>query len=252
MNNINEHADNLEGYDEEYDEEYDEGDDEDTESYEYTPHDNFFTTNRTTLQCHICRNMIHISDYDEHIAAHMNELSQNAVNTFTSILQPLSTLPSIASLFGLSNNSPFLSSIPSNFEGVSFSNLFHSSHNFPLSLSQTLSFSYQIYDDNVYNDYEANLRLADLIGKVEVGVSNIDKVSKIINKDTLDDGTICSICIENIKQSDNNCRELICSHKYCDGCISKWLSTNKRCPVCNVDLDEKLVNIQNENLSDLN
>lgn len=235
-NNMNE---NIEQYEEEYDE------DEDDESYEYTPHDNFFTNNHTSLQCHICRNMVNIFDYDEHIASHMNELSQNAFHTFTSILQPLSTVPTIASLFGLSNNSPFINPPQHVFEGVSFSNLFHSSHNFPLSLSQTLSLSYQIFDDNEYDDYEANLRLGDLIGKVEVGVSDIEKVSKIINKDTLEEGTVCSICIEDIKQSNNNCRELICSHKYCDQCISKWLSTSKRCPVCNVDLEEKLSNIQN-------
>lgn len=240
-NDINEHIDNLEGYDEEY-----EDDEDDDESYEYTPHDNFFTNNRTTLQCHICRDMVNIFSYDEHIASHMNELSQNAVHAFTSILQPLSTVPTIATLFGLSNSSPFINPPQNTFEGISFSNLFHSSHNFPLSLSQTLSLSYQIFDDTVYNDYEANLRLADLIGKVEVGVSNINDVSKLIDKNTLDDGTICSICIEDIKKTNNNCRELICSHKYCDECISKWLSTSKRCPVCNVDLDEKLLNQGNE------
>lgn len=254
-NNLNEDIDNLEGYDDEYEDNY-EDDDEDNESYEYTPHDNFFTNNRTSFQCHICRDIVNIFDYDEHIASHMTEISQNTVSTLTSILQPLSSVPSIASLFGLSNSSPFLNPPLNTFEGISFSNLFHSSHNFPLSLSQTLSLSYQIFDDSVYNDYEANLRLGDLIGKVEVGVSNIDKVSKIIDKDTLDDGTICSICIEDIKKSDNKCRELICAHKYCDECISKWLSTSKRCPVCNVDLDEKVMKTQidthSETISDLN
>lgn len=242
-NNMNNNtSQQLNNVDEDYEDSYDE---DDTESFEYTPHDNFFTNNQTLLQCHICRDMVNILSYDEHISSHMNELSQATVNTFTSILQPLSTIPSLASLFGISNNSPFIYSIPNNFEGISFSNLFHSSHSFPLSLSRTLSLSYQIFDDSMFNDYETNLRLADLIGKVEVGVSNIDEVSKVIDKNTLDDGTICSICIEDIKQSDNNCRELICSHKYCDECISKWLSTNKRCPVCNIDLDEKLSKTQN-------
>lgn len=232
-NNMSEHIENSEsdGY-------------EDEEEYEDTQDDNF-STNRSLLQCHICREVVNIFEYDDHIASHMNQISQNAVNTFTYILQPLSTVPTIASLFGLSNNSPFINPPQNIFEGVSFSNLFHSSHNFPLSLSQTLSLSYQIFDDNEYDDYEANLRLGDLIGKVEVGVSDIEKVSRIIDKNTLDDGTICSICIENIKQSDNNCRELLCSHKYCDACISKWLSTSKRCPVCNIDLDEKLSSMQN-------
>lgn len=213
---------------------------------EETSNDNSnFSTNRTSFQCPVCGDMLSIFDQTEHLSSHMDEISQRTVYTFTSYLQPLSTTPSIASLFGLSNSFPFSNPPVNNFGGISFSNLFHSSHNFPLSLSQTLSLSYQILDDTIYDDYEGNLRLADLIGKVEVGVSNLDNVSKIINKDVLDEGTTCPICIEDIKQSDDNCRKLICSHKYCDGCISKWLSTSKRCPVCNVDLDEKALKDQN-------
>ena len=246
-NNMDE---NLEEYD---DDDYESGDEGSWATYEERyanyedTHNENFSTNRTSFQCRICGDMVSIFDHNEHFASHMNDISQRAVYTFSSILQPLSTAPSIASLFGLpSNNSPFTTPPANSFAGISFSNLFHSSHNFPLSLSQTLSLSYQILDDNSFDNYEANLRLADLIGKVEVGVKDIDKVSKIINKDTLEDETMCSICIENIKKSDNNCRELICSHKYCDECISKWLATSKRCPVCNVDLDEKLIKTQND------
>lgn len=214
---------------------YEDGSDEDEDDdNEYTAYNSFHTFSHATFQCHICRSMVNIFDYDNHIASH---ISQNTINTFGSFLQPFS---SVSSLFGLSNNS--LLHNANNLTGVSFSNLFHSSHNFPLSLSETLNLSYQIfYDDDIFNEYEANLRLGDLIGKVEVGVSNIDNVGKIIDKDTLDDQTICSICIENIKESNNNCRQLICSHKYCDECISKWLSTSKRCPVCNIDLEDKLL-----------
>ena len=59
---------------------------------------------------------------------------------------------------------------------------------------------------------------------------------------------MCSICFENIKDSNNECRELICTHKYCDGCISRWLSTSKRCPVCNIDLEEKLSQMKENNV----
>jgi hypothetical protein len=212
--------------------------DEDEDDNEYTSYNNFHTLSHATFQCHICRNTVNVFDYDNHIASH---ISQNTVQTFGNFLQPFSAVSTISSLFGLSNDSLFHNHNANNLTGVSFSNLFHSSHNFPLSLSETLSLSYQIFnDDDIFNEYEANLRLGDLIGKVEIGVSNIEDVSKIINKDTLDDQTICSICMENIKETRNMCRELICSHTYCDECISKWLSTSKRCPVCNVDLEDKL------------
>jgi Ring finger domain len=208
------------------------GSDEGEDDYEYTAYNNFHAFGHATFQCHICRTMVNIFDYDSHMASH----------TFGSFLQPfsaMSTISTISSLFGVSSNS--LLPNGNNLTGVSFSNLFHSSHNFPLSLSETLSLSYQIFnDDDIFDEYEANLRLGDLIGKVEIGVSNIDNVSKIIDKDTLDDQTICPICMENIKESSNICRELICSHKYCDECISKWLSTSKRCPVCNIDIEDKL------------
>lgn len=241
--NMSEYYENQES--DEYEENYDSDEAWTTYQDRYENYEDTDNENRTSFRCRICRHLVNFSDFDEHFASHMNDISQHTVHTFTSILQPLSGVPSIASLFGLSNNSPFInppftSSLPNSFEGISFSNLFHSSHSFPLSLSQTLSLSFQVFEDNVYDDYEANLRLADIIGKVEVGLSNIDVVSKIIDKNTLDEGTICSICIENIKQSDNDCRELICSHKYCDQCISKWLSTSKRCPVCNIDLEEKI------------
>ena len=169
--------------------------------------------------------MVHHQNYNEHIQSHIRHvlsfsypLNSTYTNTFDGV------------------NPSLLSTIPVDFNGVSFSNLFNVSHSFPLSLSQTLGFH---YDDTMYNDYETNLQLADLIGKVEVGVSDINIVSKIIEKDNIDNDTICPICMDCIKQTENPCRELICNHIYCDGCITKWLDKNKKCPVCNVDLEEK-------------
>lgn len=45
---------------------------------------------------------------------------------------------------------------------------------------------------------------------------------------------ICSICFENVKRGDNQ-QILNCGHKFCAGCINKWLQTNSgnaSCPTC--------------------
>lgn len=235
-------------------EEYTEEDtDDDSDNYEYPTFNNIYT-NMNEVECPYCRQTIGNYLYDEHIAFHLRELSQTAFSTLNQIVPP-----TLSSLFGLSNDGPFLSStlvssvVPSSMtstpntntgiHGFSFSNLFNSS--FQL-VSDTLTFrgfTYSILDDDTFDDYEANLRLADMLGKVEVGVSDINKVSKIVNKDTVDDDTNCSICMDKIKNCEADCRELICSHQYCDTCITKWLSTSKKCPVCNIDLDERVSHV---------
>lgn len=100
-----------------------------------------------------------------------------------------------------------------------------------------------IYND-MSDDYEANIQLADFIGKVDVGVSDIERVSKKVYKNDVNDDVSCPICMENIKQSDDiqSCRVLLCKHIYCDNCITRWLKTSKQCPLCKVDLEEKVNN----------
>jgi hypothetical protein len=93
---------------------------------------------------------------------------------------------------------------------------------------------------NEFDDYEFNIQLADRLGKVEVGVDNIDDVSTIQERDAILEDSICVVCLENIKENDKVARQLICSHIYCDDCISQWLKKNKKCPICNVDLQDKL------------
>ena len=87
------------------------------------------------------------------------------------------------------------------------------------------------------NEYEYNLRIAERLGKVEVGVSDISKVTKS-TKVHIDVDDICPICREQLACC-NTCLELICNHKYCSECITKWLETHKRCPVCMIDLEEE-------------
>lgn len=242
--NLNVHQNELN------DDSYDDSDIND-EEYQY-PNFNQIYTNMNETQCHICREIVSSYDYDDHIATHLRELSHTALNSLhQNVVQPLSSIPSIFSLFGLSNStdSPFASSVVSlesnnitnntNLNGVPFASLFENSFQLVSNNLTFRGFAYTLLDDDRYDDYEANLRLADVIGKVEVGVSDIETVSKVISKDSLETDVICPICMDKIKTLKDECRELVCTHKYCDPCISKWLSTNKRCPVCNVDVEEK-------------
>lgn len=95
---------------------------------------------------------------------------------------------------------------------------------------------------NPWINYEFNTQLADSYDKVNVGVSDIERVSTKVYKDEVDDDLLCPICIEKINESDDiqYCRILVCKHIYCDKCITRWLEINKHCPLCKVDLEEKV------------
>lgn len=93
------------------------------------------------------------------------------------------------------------------------------------------------YNDN--DDYEYNMMLADTIGKVEIGLTKeeIDQVtSKIDFVEHTDDS--CPICLEEYRTSKNKVRELLCTHSFCDGCISEWFSKHKQCPCCKIDMED--------------
>jgi hypothetical protein len=71
----------------------------------------------------------------------------------------------------------------------------------------------------------------------EIGVSDIDNVSCLIDYDKIKDDT-CPICQQTFKDCwEENVvgmlfRELKCKHAYCDDCITIWLKKHKNCPVC--------------------
>lgn len=101
------------------------------------------------------------------------------------------------------------------------------------------------------DDYEYNLMLASRLGRVERGIRDIDHVSHCISPDEIKENRqiyeneMCPICQEKIVELvDENIevpvsiRKTLCNHLFCQPCISKWLHTNVKCPVCQVDLDE--------------
>ena len=88
------------------------------------------------------------------------------------------------------------------------------------------------------SEYELNMQLAERLGRIEVGVSDINAVSELLDSNTgCDPDAICPICQDTFLNIEEPRRRLRCAHVYCDSCITKWLGNHKKCPVCNVELE---------------
>ncbi len=80
--------------------------------------------------------------------------------------------------------------------------------------------------------FELNLMMQELMGRVEIGVDDIEKATtnvKLENNASIE----CPICLE---VQDKFVKRTICKHDFCASCISKWLSKNKTCPICVADI----------------
>ncbi|GBP38843.1 E3 ubiquitin-protein ligase RNF165 [Eumeta japonica] len=49
----------------------------------------------------------------------------------------------------------------------------------------------------------------------------------------------CTICLS-VLEVDSDCRRLPCMHLFHMECVDQWLSTNKHCPICRVDIETHL------------
>lgn len=92
--------------------------------------------------------------------------------------------------------------------------------------------------------YEYLKDLTEKVGVVEIGVSNVDSVAPIVE---LTKDQCCAICQEDLPMG-AKARHVICGHDtvFCDGCIVKWLSKNKKCPVCMNNLEDVYNEISNK------
>ena len=98
------------------------------------------------------------------------------------------------------------------------------------------------------NDYELNTMIADMVGRVQNGVSDIDSVivsvSDVTAAYTSDDK--CPICYESLLELASNGKNVVhttdCKHSFCDDCIRNWLSVNTTCPVCMNNLADAAAN----------
>lgn len=93
--------------------------------------------------------------------------------------------------------------------------------------------------DASQNTYEGNLRLAETLGSVPVGVSSLDSVSARVAAEAVAEGDVCPICQDGLGNAAGaGLRRLTCSHTYCEPCIAEWLKSSKKCPVCMAQLED--------------
>jgi hypothetical protein len=81
-----------------------------------------------------------------------------------------------------------------------------------------------IFANEEEDNYEELINLPDH----EVGISNIDEISEMLFEE-ID----CPICSETKLIS----RKTNCGHAFCDDCLKEWLKTNKKCPICMIELE---------------
>lgn len=89
----------------------------------------------------------------------------------------------------------------------------------------------EVEEEEEENTYELNLLMQELMGKVELGVTNIDSALDNVVETGVE--IECPICLQvHVK----NVKKTPCNHLFCGHCITKWLSKNKACPICMSDI----------------
>jgi hypothetical protein len=191
-------------------------------------HFNSFTTNffENNIFCPRCLSYVAIHDIEIHSEQHERH---NGINSFFGFEDDVSTL-AIPGLRLRPRTGRPRTLLQSPFSRLAQLNSLYSLGN-ALTNHNTDS-----DDDNDQQGgflYEFNTYIADILGNVEVGISDIDKVSQLVDRETTSNQE-CHICLDPIQTP----RKLICNHTYCDTCITTWLTKNKTCPVCRKDLEE--------------
>ena len=103
------------------------------------------------------------------------------------------------------------------------------------------------YFDNIINNlirtipvpgtsYDDLINITERIGIVRIGVKNINDVAPIL----IDNNKyFCSISQSELSEVDSK-RKTLCGHIFSSELIEEWLHHNKKCPVCQIDLEELL------------
>ena len=89
----------------------------------------------------------------------------------------------------------------------------------------------------MFDDYDFNLMLANVLGKVEIGVDNINNVTTLETYECCEnsEADICPICQDEYKDN-QQIRRTTCNHTFCEDCIGTWLKKNVKCPICMKEL----------------
>lgn len=185
------------------------------------------------IPCEICEEMIRFSDFQEHLRTCSRYDEFPMLIPFIALRLNNESLDEDIDYDELDNFSVFARITRQNqlSPGTNLRN-FMETHFRPLRSSHSTPSSSVRTSTPHISEYEQNLQMAERIGKVEIGVKDINKISKIINNDVLSkDECICPICRDDLNK-EKTIRILRCKHKYCDECIAHWLSKHKKCPVC--------------------
>ncbi|XP_026442238.1 E3 ubiquitin-protein ligase RNF181 homolog [Papaver somniferum] len=71
--------------------------------------------------------------------------------------------------------------------------------------------------------------------RIEEEIDNRLNTKKVV---VLDDGDVCSICLQDI-DDDGAARVLGCSHTFHSRCISEWRKRKTNCPLCRHDMEKE-------------
>lgn len=174
----------------------------------------------------------------------VNENSDEQVESYEEFMNSLSPLPNI------SRFTEIFDIIPSRYESA----LYRTNN-----IGRSLIGNLEINIDNLHNltnennnmEYDYNLLIQELMGgNVNIGVKDFNKIIEPLNDKDINEEDECCICFDNLKNimknNQSNIRRKInipvkttCGHKYCRDCLYKWLSKNKKCPVCNNRFEEE-------------
>jgi len=66
----------------------------------------------------------------------------------------------------------------------------------------------------------------------------ITRATEVLVASTLPEGTVCSICQDNLLATDSARRIRSCNHVYHQGCIDEWFQRSVLCPSCRHDIRE--------------
>ncbi|KTG35957.1 hypothetical protein cypCar_00045605 [Cyprinus carpio] len=136
--------------------------------------------------------------------------------------------------------------------------VFHEIRNYPypqLHLLALQSLSPSRHASAVRESYEELLQLEDRLGNVNRGAvqTTIERFTfphkykkrrplelKIsMDEEELDTDEKCTICLSMLEDGED-VRRLPCMHLFHQACVDQWLATNKKCPICRVDIETQL------------
>jgi hypothetical protein len=87
--------------------------------------------------------------------------------------------------------------------------------------------------------YEMNRVIGDLIGNVAPGVSDVDASAPLTaTPATTEPPQPCPVCLDALHDKER-VRRTTCGHYFCDTCISQWLESSTKCPICMADLEPR-------------